>query len=464
MSKATITNTTKGQIFDFVSSAFLEGSNAIVTLSDDTNITVDSSNVRVVNKKVDKKDIDFVYWGENNDLPTRILDRVYKNAYVAPNVNFNILMTYGSGIMPVTKTIDAKTGKIVIKPVLDNAEVNEFLEHNNIDRWLYNASGDMNVFYNAWAELIPNRERTKIVRMRHLEASYSRLSKINKKTGNIDWLGYSTGWVNHENDDDFSIIPLLDDESPVYDIKMRAGRIPNNDGKTVDVKEPKWACPINIPTPGRFYYQKPWWWCIIESGWYDFAVAIPKFKKALLKNMMALKYHVQISNEFWIDWYKEDNADTDAKKKVSRANFFKKLNEFLSGEEKAGSGFISKMKIGNDGKSIPYISITPIESDHKGGEYLEDSEEVSNIIAFAFGNHSSLIGSAPGKSKTINGTEARELFIIKQAMMAPVRNALLTPLYVVKAFNKWPDDLYFTIPDIELTTLDQGTGSKKVIS
>jgi hypothetical protein len=462
MKKQEIYSSTKGTVFDFGGSAFLEGSNAVVTLSDDTNLTTDSTAIRTVTKKQGKKEVDFVYWGEQNDLPNRILHRVYQNAYVAPNANFNILMSYGQGIMPVKRTVDEK-GKITLTPCLNNKEINEFFDHNNLNRYLYNSASDLSVFYNAWAELIPNRERTKIVRLRHLEATYSRLSKMNKASGNIEYLGYSTGWVNSEYDD-LSIIPLLEDESPVYDLKVRSGRLPNKDGKNIDQKEAKWACPVNIPTPGRFYYQKPWWWCIIESGWYDFAVAIPRFKKALLKNMMTVKFHVQIANEFWADWYKEEAADTDVKQKAARKKFFKQLNDYLAGEENAGRGFISKMKIGNDGKSISYITITPIESDHKGGEYIEDSEEVSNIIAFAFGNHSSLIGSAPGKSKSINGTEARELFIIKQAMMAPVREALLIPLYVVKAFNQWPEDIYFTIPNIELTTLDQGTGSKKTIS
>ena len=69
-----------------------------------------------------------------------------------------------------------------------------------------------------------------------------------------------------------------------------------------------------------------------------------------------------------------------------------------------------------------------------------------------------------GKGKSINGTEARELFIIKQAMMRSFRDCLLKPFYLIKAINKWPEDIHFTIPNIQLTTLDQGTGSQKVIS
>jgi hypothetical protein len=79
------------------------------------------------------------------------------------------------------------------------------------------------------------------------------------------------------------------------------------------------------------------------------------------------------------------------------------------------------------------------------------------------GVHPSLQGASPGKSKTINGTEARELFIIKQALTKPLRQALLLPLYIVKAMNGWDRDIHFVIPNIMLETLDKGTGATKNI-
>jgi hypothetical protein len=79
------------------------------------------------------------------------------------------------------------------------------------------------------------------------------------------------------------------------------------------------------------------------------------------------------------------------------------------------------------------------------------------------GVHPSLQGASPGKGKTINGTEARELFIIKQALTKPIRDLLLQPLYLVKEINGWPKDLDFIIPNIMLTTLDKNTGAVKQI-
>lgn len=82
------------------------------------------------------------------------------------------------------------------------------------------------------------------------------------------------------------------------------------------------------------------------------------------------------------------------------------------------------------------------------------------MIHYGMMAHPSLIGPSPGKNKTINGTEARELFIIKQTLLKPFRDRILKPFYLIKAINQWPEDLHFVIPNLELTTLDKDkTGS-----
>lgn len=97
-----------------------------------------------------------------------------------------------------------------------------------------------------------------------------------------------------------------------------------------------------MPVPGRFYYNRPYWWSIFLD-WYEFSCAIPKFKKALLKNQMVLKYHVSINMKFWDKLYDSEGIPKDDKKKRNeRKNaFLQQLNDFLSGEENAGKSFVS---------------------------------------------------------------------------------------------------------------------------
>ena len=140
------------------------------------------------------------------------------------------------------------------------------------------------------------------------------------------------------------------------------------------------------------------------------------------------------------------------------------MDDFLSGVENAGKSFVSEFSYDKvKGYEIRDVVIRAVDRKSDGGEYLEDAEEASNMICYAMSVHPSLRGAAPGKNKNINGTEARELFTIKQAMTKPLRDLLVLPLYIVKEINGWDRDVHFVIPNIMLTTLDKNTGAEKVI-
>ena len=221
---------------------------------------------------------------------------------------------------------------------------------------------------------------------------------------------------------------------------------------------------LMLPTPARCYYGKPYWWTIFTSRWYDFACAIPQFKAALMKNQMVLKYHVRINVRFWDKLFRSEGISNPRRQQERKRRFLTQLDDFLSGSDNAGKSFVSHFEYDRvKGFEEQDVVIAPIESFLKGGEYIEDSEEATNIICYAMGVHPSIIGASPGKGKSINGTEARELFIIKQALMKPVRDLLALPLYMVKEMNGWAPDLQFYVPNIMLTTLDRGTGAEKSI-
>ena len=180
---------------------------------------------------------------------------------------------------------------------------------------------------------------------------------------------------------------------------------------------------------------------------------------------MVLKYHIKINKTFFDEMFKTEGITDDKAKTARKQQFFKDMEDFLASKENAGKNFSSYFSYDtvNNGIERQDIIITPIENFIKGGEYIEDSEEASNAICYAMGVHPSLQGASPGKGKTINGTEARELFIIKQSMMKPFRDMILQPLRLVKYMNKWPKDIDFVIPNIMLTTLDKNTGAEKQI-
>jgi hypothetical protein len=257
---------------------------------------------------------------------------------------------------------------------------------------------------------------------------------------------------------------VLSPFNTVEDLRVRMGLSADARGKTHKPKHYRFIIPINMPTPGRNYYQKPYWYSIIESGWLDYSQKIPEFKAALLENQMVIKYHVELSDDYFDKIFKAEGLNEPHEKQERIKKEYNDLNKFLSTVKNTGKTVISFIRYDAQGKELRRMKINVIDNKLSGGEYIEDSEEASNIISYGLGVHPSLIGSSPGKNKNISGSEARELFIIKQSMMRPIRDRILRPLNIIKAFNKWPADIDFVIPNLTLKTLDAGTGSEKVIS
>lgn len=455
------------QVFDLTDTVYLSGAKAIVTFQDNALFTDDTRGQKVTATPVNLgKSVDFVPWGQSNDMPLQVLSKIYKNITTASNIDFNTRINIGDGIMVVKKV--KKDGEVKFEQLIDSEapEVFQFMEDNNVTRIIQEAAADMATFYDSYIEFVFSRDNKKpeIVMMRHKEATFSRLSVMNEKTGLIDFHGYSSNWGKGALDD-VVVTPFLDRDAPIYDLKIRKGLMmdPVTTKKKKDTTT-NYVMSLALPTPGRFYYNKPYYWSIFESRWYDFSSAIPLFKIALIENEMILKYQIKINVNFFTKLFKSENIVGEEKQKARKAQFYAELNDFLSGKNNAGKSFVSFFKYDQlKGFVEDDIIITPVPSALKDGKYLEDSEEASNAICYAMAVHPSLQGASPGKGKTINGTEARELFIIKQAMTKPVRDALLLPLYLVKAINGWDKDIHFVIPNIMLTTLDKNTGAEKSI-
>lgn len=447
-------------ILDVTGIAYLPGTKAAVTVSNSSDMFAEPES-RPLPIRVNAKSYrGVVPWGSDNDRPANIITKVGKNPVLSSGMLFNIQMGYGSGIVAGRWSYEG--GKHVFTPVTDNADVNRFFEENDINGYLLEQLTDMNFFFNIFPEIILSQDK-KIVQLSSKEAAFSRWEEMNEK-GIIENHFYSAYW--NPNDPKKTVVtPVLNRHNPLRDLRVRMGVEKDINGKTVTKPDNyRFIVPVNFPTPGRSYYQKPYWYAVIESGWYDYAQKIPEFKNALMDNQMTIKYHVELSSDYFTKIFAEEGIDTDEKKKARIKKEYDNLNAFLSNTKNTGKSVISFVSYSPDGKELRRMKITPIENNFKGGEYVEDSEEASNILSYGIGVHPSLIGSSPGKSKTINGTEARELFIIKQALMRPLRDRLLMPLYLVKNFNGWDSTLAFDIPNIELTTLDTGTGSQEVIS
>lgn len=452
--------------------AYMQFANAaVIKASDNREMFAMPADFRYI-PQADSTGLDhkMIPWGSTNTLPQDIITKASKVPDITSNHLFNVQLGYGSGIIPVrVQEVDTSKHEVNLKyvPVLDNAEINQFFEDNDINGFLREQLVDMNYFFNCFPEIILNMDdpdKRKIIEISSKEAAFSRWTMLNEK-GHIPYHLYSGKWGQGNNTPaDVIATEVLSPRNTILDLKRRIGREPlAGSTKKVDDRCFRYIIPARFPVPGRTYYSKPPWYALIESGWYDFALLIPEFKRALLNNQMTIKYIVYLHENYFDEIFKTEGQTTDKEKRDRIKLEYNNIQNFLSGAPNTGKGTISRIKYTPDGKEVKMVQIVPVENMFKGGEYIEDSEEVSNIIAYGMGVHASLIGSH-GKGGTISGSETRELFIIKQAIQKSLRDLLLKPLYVAKAINKWDPTIQFVIPNLQLTTLDQGTGAEKKIS
>ena len=404
---------------------------------------------------------EMVPWGESNDLPVQLVDKAFKLPQMTSNLWFNIVACYGSGIEPVKVVVDEK-GKKTILPYTGNEEVKTFFEENDMGAYLLEQLTDMHWFFNVFPEIIFNKEngeKRKIVEINSKEATFSRWAKMDEH-GRIPYHYYFAHWGAKKPDEIENVCtatPVLDAH---HHLRHLREIMEEDKGKAWNKRRNRFIVPVSFPTPGRPYYAKSYWYSIIESGWYDFAIQIPSYKKAVMNNQLGVRYIILLDDAYFPEIFRREKI-ADEKAQIKRIKKeYADIEKFVKGAENAGQTIITFQKKDPTGQPYPMIKIESIRNEVKGGEYIEDSEEASNIIHYGMMVQPSIIGPSPGKNKTINGTEARELFIIKQAILKPFRDRILKPLYLIKAINRWPDDLHFAISNIELTTLDNDkTGS-----
>ncbi|MEF8811442.1 MAG: hypothetical protein V5A47_11000 [Bacteroidales bacterium] len=418
----------------------IDDKHAVVFSESAADLFEEDVDVEPFNVKGNKK---CVPWGQDNLQPVEVLGKIGKNEVMNSNMLFNIQTGYGAGFQ-----IQNKDGSEIT-----DENVTKFTEENNLDLYFLEQFTDLQHFYFTVAEIILSGDKSKIVELNHLESYYVRFEEANKKTGKIENVFYAN-WEDSEFSRDPEVIPLLDQRNPLKDLRKRVA----------ESKSPKkFAILMKIPIPGRKYYPDPYYYSAFRSGWYDVSAMTATAKKMAMQYGIKVRFMVRIHPDYWQKIFDEENI-TDPDKQIERKrNEYVNIKNFLTSYENEGKTWFNGFYVDpTTGKEVPHVQIEKVDYD-KGGDFIQDAEEASNMICYAQGIHPNLIGATPGKSKgSFSGTDKRELFTMKQSLQRPFKNLLMTPVKVVKGFNQWPKEVTFDIPMLLLTTLDQGTDAKKV--
>lgn len=392
-------------------------------------------------------------WGIDNNLPTELRLKIEKSEIISTNLRFNRDVAYGLGPMLV-KILRDSNGKVADYIPLEDGKEFEFFDRNDISMFVLEQLTDLVYFHNSFAEMMPESKGTSIYSIKHLEAEFSRWSVANSK-GVIENHLYAAQWKPAKAEA-VQRSQVIDEFNALADAKTR-----------IAINRKRMVYPVYMPSPGRPYYSRPEWYSVFESGWYDHSVSIPALKKAILKNNLGVKFIVYISPKYWDEVLRMKKIDSSDAKAVKEAKEIEKKNfqDFLSGVDNANKAIMTvkeMLPVGNTAIEHKWIEILPVKNDMAGGEYIPDIESVANIISYAMGVHPSLIGATPGKNgSSMSGTDKRELFMIKQALMKPLVDRVLRPLRLVHQLNGWDKDITIVVPEFIFTTLDQNKSGKQ---
>lgn len=363
------------------------------------------------------------------------------------------------------------------------AEVNTFLEYNNMVKLTLSLLNDMVYYHISYPELELSKNETdqpdnaqwapKVTGITFRDAQTCRLEKMDKE-GVINFVYHSNRWLDNNTsdavtDDNITAIPALNPEHPVSSLEehLRTFRLKNQGGKPNN-RPTRFILPSSYPSPGRPYYPQPSWWSIFGGDIYGYLSTIVSDRATRRKNKNIIGHIIYVHRSYLDKLEQQQRTYTDKngmlktksltqeESKAIIEKVWSEINEFLRNRDNSGKPLLAYTFVGNDGKEHDSFRIVdvPAASSNEAKADKTELEEISAIVFFALQCHPELIGAVPGRTGAGGGTYQRELYLLKQCQMAPTQQLILKAMDVVSQINKWDSHLVWTVRQQVLTTLD----------
>ena len=140
----------------------------------DNSCTIfDDSGSNITYKPITIKGKSYLYvpFGDDDQLPYEIIQKVADNMVMSQNKFYNVLTCYGQGV----RFFDKKT-----KQETENEDVQQFEFRNQLNRFFIEQCTDMKYFFFTVTAIILSGDGTQIVQMRHKESCYCRFEKADE--------------------------------------------------------------------------------------------------------------------------------------------------------------------------------------------------------------------------------------------------------------------------------------------
>lgn len=400
-------------------------------------------------------------WGAGNNFPQEVHTLYSRDPIIPETFSKKVSMINMSEVIPVQVMGYNADETEQVEPVNDD-EIFAFLENTSNRRYLTEAATDLVWFANAFPELILSKDRSKVLYIQHQEAMYARYEAA--KSGKVELLHLNANWPNVKDNDPLTVKRRLIDPYQWDRIEyVRSG-----------MKDYSFIYPINIPSPGRDYYQLANHDSIRTSGWLDIHLSVPEFKKAMMANEMSIKYHIKVDSRYWelLHGKPEWAAMTADGRLAKKKEWLTAMNKDLTDVQNAGKSILTeRVWVAGDrgGTYMDYVEITTVTESMKEGKYLADGLEAAANIFYALGMDPTIVGFAGGDKmgSRSGGSDKREAWLIVTNLLKQYRDPLLEPYYFAAEYNGWKvkyPRLKFRHRNVILTTLDTNAGTKKVLS
>jgi hypothetical protein len=400
---------------------------------------------------------EIVQWGSNNLYPQDFYNKKFlKNGAAVGGINTLSSTTYGNGF-GLYKKVKNEAGKVELQEELleDYADIDLFVEQNNLDKYWAAKIKDLSLFEIAFTEWVVSANGETITKIVRQQAAHCRFEKMDK-AGRIPNVFVNTDWSNAKKEFSVPITYFDKDKMTALEIKdeCKSRKIFNFCTKS------------SYAFVDESYYPKAGWHAVDRNGWMEVANSVPEFKQAFFEQQAHIKFLIYVSDYYFENFYKEEWDDFDAdKRQKMREELSTAIDEHLSGNKAGGRSLVSPI-FEERGNYVKGIEVVPIDDKLKDGSYLPDASAANSEILFAIGVNPAIIGAGtPGGSNLGgSGSNIREAYTVLSASLVPKRIYVSDDWLFLRAFNGWPRNLIGMFSGVNLTTLDKNpNGQENVI-
>lgn len=377
-------------------------------------------------------------WGDSNLYPQDIIKLVKSTSVLAPTLEYKMLSLVAEGIKPMREVLE--NDKLVLKDLnKETAEekvVIDWCKAARLNDYQRSCGLDLPTFGMGFAELRVSIDRTRIAGIKTVRAPWVRLGKQDKN-GAIKTAYIHADWerCNGDGDDHLLTREVLDlDGDPIAQIREGSAY--------------SYIYPIRWESIGaELYYSTPPWHSAIESKWISLAQRIPKFKEAVLKNQMHVRYHIMLHPKHWELREPNYNELKPEEQRAIREKFYTEVDQHVHGEGNAGKDIFSSLGVDDHGKEYQTFKIEPIPNLDKQKLLLEDGDQAVSHLLLFFNVDQTLFGHAPTQGMGAgSGSDKRIAWNLEQIKQTTYRKKLIEPLELIAQYNGWPEDVVFHFP------------------